>query len=182
MQCVKLFGKKYFVLKYNKSYVKHLNYSWKHGNSKADSAEKLRRNLRLASEYTWEGFLPIIESILTILTKLIDHMSGIFPDLPVSDKELQGSEKEREIYNSRDISQYLEIGDFNYSTILLTIISIFSQNIIEFQKQVQTLESVYPLLISINTDKLIKKKLGCASYFQPACLYLEIRGRTLTRV
>ena len=25
-------------------------------------------------------------------------------------------------------------------------------------------------------------KVGCASYFQPACLYLEIRGRTLTRV
>ena len=30
-----------FVLKYNKSYVKHLNYSWKHDNSKADSTEKL---------------------------------------------------------------------------------------------------------------------------------------------
>ena len=26
------------------------------------------------------------------------------------------------------------------------------------------------------------KKLGCAPYVQPTCLYLEIRGRTLTRV
>ena len=33
-----------------------------------------------------------------------------------------------------------------------------------------------------DTDKLVKKKLGCASYFQPACQYLEIKGRTLTRI
>ena len=46
----------------------------------------------------------------------------------------------------------------------------------EFEKQVQTLESVHPLI-----SKNWLKKLDCASYFQPACLYLEIR-RTLTRV
>ena len=43
-------------------------------------------------------------------------------------------------------NQYLEIG-LDYSQILLTLISIFSQNIDEFEKQVQTLESVH-LLIS----------------------------------
>ena len=55
---------------------------------------------------------------------------------------------------------------------MLTLILIFSQNIDEFEKQVQTLESVHPLISTRNTDKL-----GCASYSQPACLYLEIRGR-----
>jgi hypothetical protein len=33
----------------------------------------------------------------------------------------------------------------------------------------------------LNTNKLVKK-LGFALYFQPACLYLEIRGITFTRV
>ena len=35
------------------------------------------------------------------------------------------------------------------------------------------------ILWFLNTDKLVKKKLGRTSHFQPACLYLEIRGRTL---
>ena len=50
----------------------------------------------------------------------------------------------------------------------------------EFEKQVQTLESVHPLISKYRQAG--EKKLGCASYFQPACLYFEIRGRTLTRV
>ena len=36
------------------------------------------------------------------------------------------------------------------------------------------------ILLFLNADKLVKK--GSVSYFQPACLYLEIRGRTLIRV
>ena len=59
------------------------------------------------------------------------------------------------------------------------LISIFSQIINEFEKQVQTLESVYPL-ISIHIEAGLKK--NSFSYFQPACQYLEIRGRTLARV
>ena len=34
----------------------------------------------------------------------------------------------------------------DYSQILLTLISSFSQNMDEFEKQVQTLESVHPLI------------------------------------
>ena len=37
-------------------------------------------------------------------------------------------------------------GSQDYSQILLPLISIFSQNIDEFEKQVQTLESVHPLI------------------------------------
>ena len=49
---------------------------------------------------------------------------------------------------------------------VLTLISIFSQNIDELEKQVQlTLESVH-----------------LSKYRKAACLYLEFRGRTLTRV
>ena len=70
-----------------------------------------------------------------------------------------------EIFN-----QYLEIGE-NYSQILQTLILTFSQNMDEFEKQVQTLENVHHLMS--------KYRQGCASYFQPACLYLEIRGWTL---
>ena len=38
------------------------------------------------------------------------------------------------------------------------------------------------ILWFLNTDKLVKKKIVCASYFQPTCPYLEIIGRTLTCV
>ena len=49
--------------------------------------------------------------------------------------------QEKSIFN-----QYLEVGGRLQPQILLTLISIFSQNIDEFQKQVQTLESVHPLI------------------------------------
>ena len=68
----------------------------------------------------------------------------------------------------------------DYSHIFLTLMSIFSQNIDEFEKQVETLESVHPLISKCRQAG--KKKLGFALCFQPACLYLEIRGRTLSRV
>ena len=38
------------------------------------------------------------------------------------------------------------------------------------------------ILWFLNTDKLVKKKIVCASYFQPTCPYLEILRRTLTRI
>ena len=77
-------------------------------------------------------------------------------------------------------NQYLEIeGRSITAKFWQTLISIFSQNMNEFEKQVQTL-GVHPLISEIQTSWL--KKLGCTLYFQPACLYLEIRGRTLTRV
>ena len=44
-----------------------------------------------------------------------------------------------------------------FSQILLTLISNFSKNINKFEKQVQTLESVLPL-ISIYINKLVKRK------------------------
>ena len=46
-------------------------------------------------------------------------------------------------------NQYLiriQKSEEDYSQILLTLISIFSQNMDEFEKQVQTLESVHPLI------------------------------------
>ena len=49
----------------------------------------------------------------------------------------------------------------------------------DFENQVQTLENVHPL---ISKFKKTTKKLGCTSYFHHVCLYLEVRGRTLTRV
>ena len=48
---------------------------------------------------------------------------------------------------------------------------------LEFEKQVQALESVHPLI-----SKYRQAGEKPLSYIQPACLYLEIRGRTLTRV
>ena len=66
------------------------------------------------------------------------------------------------------------------SQILLTLMSIFSQNMDEFEKQVQTLETVHPLISKYRQTG--RKNSAAPSYFQPACLYLEIRGRTLSRV
>ena len=37
-------------------------------------------------------------------------------------------------------------------------------------------------LLFLNNSKLVKKKLGCASFFQPTSRYLEIGGNTLPRV
>ena len=54
------------------------------------------------------------------------------------------------------------------------------KNMDEFEKQVQTLQSVHPPISKYR--QAVKKKLGCVSYFQPACLYREIRGRTLKAV
>ena len=65
-----------------------------------------------------------------------------------------------------------------------TLILIFSQNMDEFEKPVQTLESVhqvYPPSLNWQTSWL--KKLGCASYFQPAWnVFRNQRKNRLTRV
>ena len=37
-------------------------------------------------------------------------------------------------------------------------------------------------LLFPNTSKLVKKKLGCASFFQPTSRCLEVGGNTLPRV
>ena len=63
----------------------------------------------------------------------------------------------------------------DYNQILLTLISTFPKLSISLKSKFKHAKA--SILWSINTDKLLTK-LGCTSYFQPACLYLEIGGRT----
>ena len=62
---------------------------------------------------------------------------------------------------------------------MITLITIFSQNMDEFEKQVPTLERAHPLISEYKQAGLKKNKtrLQATSF-----LYLEIRGTTLTRV
>ena len=66
---------------------------------------------------------------------------------------------------------------------MITLITIFSQNMDEFEKQVPTLERAHPLISEYKQAGLKKKKLGCKRVvFSTSFLYLEIRGTTITRV
>ena len=59
---------------------------------------------------------------------------------------------------------------------------ITAQNMDKFEKQVQTVGSVHLLISKYRQTGEKKTRLRLVQYFQHACLYLEIRGRTLIRV